>query len=1048
MITAIIDWSVRNRLLVLLLSLMLVGGGFYALSRTPVDAIPDLSDVQVIVKTSYPGQAPEVVQEQVTYPLTSALMSVPGAETVRGFSFFGDSYVYVIFNDDTDLYWARSRVLEYLSQIAPSLPEAARPQLGPDATGVGWVFIYALSDPTGQHSLADLRAYQDWFLKFELQSLPGVAEIAPLGGMVKQYQIQLDPVALAAHKIPLSLVVNALQLSNQESGASVIEMAEAETMLRATGFIRSITDLENIPLGIDSAGVPLLLKDVASISTGPQMRRGIAELNGDGEVVGGIVVMRFGENAKATIAGVKQRIERLKSSLPAGIEITTVYDRTRLIDNAIDNLWQKLSEEFVVVAIVCALFLFHLRSSLVIVLSLPVGILAAFVLMKWQGINANIMSLGGIAIAIGAMVDGAIVMIENLHKHLEAEEQKPPAERSERWALISRSAQEVGPALFFSLLIITLSFLPVFALEAQEGRMFAPLAFTKTYAMGAAAILAITLVPVLMGYFVRGHIQPEDKNPLNRALQALYLPLLQRVLARPKTLLALVLLVALSSLYPLKNIGSEFMPPLDEGDLMYMPTTYPGLSIGEARQILQQTDKLIRSVPEVETVMGKIGRAETATDPAPLTMIETFIQLKPRDQWREGITTADIRAELENKVQFPGLSNAWVMPIKTRIDMLATGIKTPVGVKIAGPDLQQIQAIGQQLEGIIKTVPGTVSAYAERVAGGRYLTLDIRREQAARYGLSVAQLQQIITTTIGGKNIIETVEGLERYGVNLRYPQAYRDSPEALKQLFFVAPNGQLVTLGDVVDIRSEAGPAAIKSENARINGWLFVDIDGVDVGHYVDSAQSRVQQALDSGELTLPAGYSLRWSGQYEYMQRAKEKLQYVVPLTIAIIALLLYLSFSRLTEVAMILLTLPLALVGSLWLMWALGFNFSVAVGVGFIALAGVAVEIGVIMLVYLNQSYHAALALAQEQQRRVTESELRQAVINGAGLRLRPVAMTVATIAVGLLPVMLGEGTGSEIMSRIAAPMVGGTASALLLTLVVIPVLYFLWRKRETA
>lgn len=1046
MITAIIDWSVRNRLLVLLLSLVLVGGGFYALSRTPVDAIPDLSDVQVIVKTSYPGQAPEVVQEQVTYPLTSALMSVPGAETVRGFSFFGDSYVYVIFNDDTDLYWARSRVLEYLSQIAPSLPQAARPQLGPDATGVGWVFIYALSDPTGQHSLADLRAYQDWFLKFELQSLPGVAEIAPLGGMVKQYQIQLDPVALAAYKIPLSLVVNALQLSNQESGASVIEMAEAETMLRATGFIRSIADLENIPLGIDSAGVPLLLKDVATIGSGPQMRRGIAELNGDGEVVGGIVVMRFGENAKATIEGVKQRLENLKSSLPPGVEITTVYDRTRLIDSAIDNLWQKLSEEFVVVAIVCALFLFHLRSSLVILLSLPVGILAAFVLMKWQGINANIMSLGGIAIAIGAMVDGAIVMIENLHKHLEAEQRKPEQERSERWALISRSAQEVGPALFFSLLIITLSFLPVFALEAQEGRMFAPLAFTKTYAMGAAAILAITLVPVLMGYFVRGHIQPEDKNPLNRALQALYLPLLKQVLAWPKTLLLVVSLLALSSVFPLKNIGSEFMPPLDEGDLMYMPTTYPGLSIGEARQLLQQTDKLIRHVPEVETVFGKIGRAETATDPAPLTMIETFIQLKPKDQWRDGITTADIRAELEQKVQFPGLSNAWVMPIKTRIDMLATGIKTPVGLKIAGPDLQQIQAIGQQLEGIIKTVPGTVSAYAERVAGGRYLTLDIRREQAARYGLSVAQLQQIITTTIGGKNIIETVEGLERYGVNLRYPQAYRDSPEALKQLFFVAPNGQLVTLGDVVDIRSEAGPAAIKSENARINGWLFIDIDGVDIGHYVDSAQNRVQQALDSGELTLPAGYSLRWSGQYEYMQRAKEKLQYVVPLTIAIIALLLYLSFNRLTEVAMILLTLPLALVGSLWLMWALGFNFSVAVGVGFIALAGVAVEIGVIMLVYLNQSYQAAVIRAGEQQRSVTQEELRQAVIEGAGLRLRPVAMTVATIAVGLLPVMLGSGTGSEIMSRIAAPMVGGTASALLLTLVVIPVLYFLWRQRE--
>ncbi len=827
----------------------------------------------------------------------------------------------------------------------------------------------------------------------------------------------------------------------------MIEMAEAETMLRATGFIRSIADLENIPLGIDSAGVPLLLKDVASISSGPQMRRGIAELNGDGEVVGGIVVMRFGENAKATIEGVKQRLENLKSSLSPGVEITTVYDRTRLIDSAIDNLWQKLTEEFVVVAIVCALFLFHLRSSLVILLSLPVGILAAFVLMKWQGINANIMSLGGIAIAIGAMVDGAIVMIENLHKHLEAEQRKPQQERSERWALISRSAQEVGPALFFSLLIITLSFLPVFALEAQEGRMFAPLAFTKTYAMGAAAILAITLVPVLMGYFVRGHIQPEHKNPLNRALQALYLPLLKQVLAWPKTLLLVVSLLALSSVFPLKNIGSEFMPPLDEGDLMYMPTTYPGLSIGEARQLLQQTDKLIRHVPEVETVFGKIGRAETATDPAPLTMIETFIQLKPKDQWRDGITTADIRAELEQKVQFPGLSNAWVMPIKTRIDMLATGIKTPVGLKIAGPDLQQIQAIGQQLEGIIKTVPGTVSAYAERVAGGRYLTLDIRREQAARYGLSVAQLQQIITTTIGGKNIIETVEGLERYGVNLRYPQAYRDSPEALKQLFFVAPNGQLVTLGDVVDIRSEAGPAAIKSENARINGWLFIDIDGVDIGHYVDSAQNRVQQALDSGELTLPAGYSLRWAGQYEYMQRAKEKLQYVVPLTIAIIALLLYLSFNRLTEVAMILLTLPLALVGSLWLMWALGFNFSVAVGVGFIALAGVAVEIGVIMLVYLNQSYQAAVIRAGEQQRSVTQEELRQAVIDGAGLRLRPVAMTVATIAVGLLPVMLGSGTGSEIMSRIAAPMVGGTASALLLTLVVLPVLYFLWRKRET-
>lgn len=1046
MITTIIDWAVRQRVLVLMCTLLLVGAGLYALKTTPVDAIPDLSDVQVIIKTRYPGQAPQVVQEQVTYPLTSALMAVPGAQTVRGFSFFGDSYVYVIFADGTDLYWARSRVLEYLSQIAPSLPAAAKPQLGPDATGVGWVYMYALSDRSGRHSLADLRAYQDWFLKYELQSLPGVAEIAPLGGMVKQYQIEVDPAALAAYRLPLSLVTEAIRLSNQESGASVIEMAEAEYLLRATGFIKSVDDLGLISLGTDAQGTPLLLRDVATVREGPQMRRGVAELNGEGEVVGGIVVMRAGGNARDTIAGVRQRLQEIRTSLPDGIEITPVYDRTRLIDRAVQNLWQKLGEEFLVVALVCALFLYHLRSSLVVVLSLPVGILAAFVLMRWQGLNANIMSLGGIAIAIGAMVDGAIVMIENLHKHLEAEQQKPAADRTERWALISRSAQEVGPALFFSLLIMTLSFLPVFALEAQEGRMFAPLAYTKTYAMGAAAILAITLVPVLMGYCVRGRIQPEQRNPLNRGLQRLYLPLLQRVLAWPKATLLVVAVLALSALWPLSRIGSEFMPPLDEGDLMYMPSTYPGISIAQARQLLQQTDKLIRTLPEVETVFGKIGRADTATDPAPLTMIETFIQLRPREQWRAGLTPAGLRAELEQLVRFPGLSNAWVMPIKTRIDMLATGIKTPVGLKIAGPDLAEIQRLGSTLETLLKTVPGTASAYAERVVGGRYLTLDIDRLALARHGLSMAQAQQIIRTAVGGESLMETVQGLERYSVNLRFPQAYRDSPEALRQLYFTGPDQQLIRLGEIADIRMETGPAMIKSENARLNGWIFIDIAGVDVGHYVSQARARVDQALADGELSLPPGYSLRWAGQYEYMQRAADKLQWVIPLTLAIIALLLYLSFSRLTEVALILLTLPLALVGSLWLMHGLGFHFSVAVGVGFIALAGVAVEIGVIMLVYLNQAVAREQALAQQQQRPFSVDDLHRAVLDGAGLRLRPVAMTVATIAIGLLPVLFGSGTGSDIMSRIAAPMVGGTVSALLLTLVLLPLLYFLWRRRS--
>jgi Cu(I)/Ag(I) efflux system membrane protein CusA/SilA len=792
MIEKLIDWSVHNRILVLLLTAMLVATGWYSLQRTPVDAIPDLSDVQVIVKTSYPGQAPQVVQEQVTYPLSSALMAVPGAETVRGFSFFGDSYIYVLFNEETDLYWARSRVLEYLSQIAPQLPPEAKPQLGPDASGVGWVYLYALTDTSGQRSLQELRSLQDWFLKYELQAIPGVSEVAALGGMVKQYQIQLDPLRLVQHGLTPSMIALAVRQSNLESGASVIEMAEAEYMLRATGFIRSLAELEQTPLGVNSAsGTPLVLADVAEVRFGPKMRRGIAELNGQGEVVGGIVVMRYGENAKATIEAVKRKLEALKPSLPDGVELVPVYDRTRLIDSAIDHLKNKLTEEMLVVALVCALFLFHLRSSLVILISLPIGVLAAFILMKWQGINANIMSLGGIAIAIGAMVDGAIVMIENLHKHLETREthRESAQSRSEQhWAIVAQSAKEVGPALFFSLLIITLSFLPVFTLEAQEGRLFAPLAFTKTYAMAAAAILAVTLVPVLMGYFVRGRIRPEQDNPVNRALSAVYLPILRTLLKAPWWALLLVGLIAASAWWPLQRIGSEFMPPLDEGDLMYMPSTYPGISIGEARELLQQTDKMIRTVPEVETVFGKIGRAETATDPAPLTMIETFIQLKPRSEWREGMTSRGIQQALDQAVQVPGLSNAWVMPIKTRIDMLATGIKTPVGIKVAGPNLTEIERISTELEALVKTIPGTASVYAERAASGRYLTLDIKRDQIARYGLTVAEVHQVIQTAIGGKSIGQTVEGLERYSINMRFPQSYRHSPEALSQLYWVLP--------------------------------------------------------------------------------------------------------------------------------------------------------------------------------------------------------------------------------------------------------------------
>jgi Cu(I)/Ag(I) efflux system membrane protein CusA/SilA len=1034
MITSIIRWSVGNRFFVLLATFLLVGAGLYSVNKTPIDALPDLSDVQVIIKTNYPGQAPQVVEDQVTYPMTTAMLSVPGAVTVRGYSFFGDSYVYVIFDEDTDLYWARSRVLEYLSQVSPNLPSAARPQLGPDATGVGWVYLYALVDKTGQHDLSQLRSLQDWFLKFELQTLPGVSEVSTLGGMVKQYQVRINPDKLRAFGIPLSLIQTAIKQGNQEIGASVVEMAEAEYMVRATGYIKSVEDLENIPLGVNENGTPLLLKDVADIGTGPQMRRGVAELNGEGETVGGIVVMRFGENAQQVINRVKEKLEQLKKGLPAGVEIVPVYDRSALIERAVDNLAYKLLEEFGVVALVCIIFLFHVRSSLVAIVCLPVGILTAFIIMHLQGLNANIMSLGGIAIAIGAMIDGAIVMIENMHKHME----KTPLTNENRWQIVIDSATEVGPALFFTLLIITVSFVPVFTLEAQEGRMFAPLAFTKTYAMAASAALAITLVPVLMGYFIRGKVLPEHKNPVNRFLTFIYLPALKTVLRFPKMTLVAAVAVLAVGIYPLDKIGSEFIPPLDEGDLMYMPTTYPGISIGQARQLLQQTDKLIKTVPEVKTVFGKVGRAETATDPAPLTMIETFIQLKPHDEWREGVTTESLKKELDALVKLPGVTNAWVMPIKTRIDMLATGIKTPVGIKIAGPDLSVIQEVGKQLEVILKDVPGTASVYSERVAGGRYIKVDIQRAKAARYGLNITEIQQVVATAIGGMNVTKTVEGLERYPVSLRYPQDYRDSPEQLSLLPIVTPNGQRISLGDVANIIVENGPPGIKSENARLNGWAFVDIEGVDVGTYVVAAQKVV-----SDQLVLPAGYSIAWAGQYEYMQRAKAKLTYVVPLTLFIIIILLYLNFRNVIEVAMIMGTLPLAMVGSIWFMYLEGFNFSVAVGVGFIALAGVAVEIGVIMLVYLNQAYHQMIAEHDSKNITTTKEDVLQAVLHGAGMRVRPVMMTAAAIIVGLLPILYGTGTGSEVMSRIAAPMVGGMLSAVILALLVLPALFYLWR-----
>ncbi|MBL4711105.1 MAG: efflux RND transporter permease subunit [Gammaproteobacteria bacterium] len=1035
MIVKIIGWSIDNRFMVLMLTFILIGLGIYSVKQTPLDALPDLSDVQVIIKTSFPGQAPQVVEDQVTYPLTTAMLSVPKAVNVRGYSFFGDSYVYVIFEDGTDLYWARSRVLEYLSQVSSKLPANARPELGPDATGVGWVYEYALVDRNGTHDLSQLRSIQDWFLKYELQTVPGVSEVATIGGMVKQYQVVLDPDSLRAYNLPLSKIKKAIQRGNQETGGSVIEMAEAEYMVRATGYIDELDDLRHIPLGVNDQGIPILLKDVAQIRLGPQLRRGIAELDGEGEVVGGVIIMRFGENALTTINGAKAKLKELSRSLPEGVEIVETYDRSALINRAVDTLSMKLIEEFIVVALVCALFLFHLRSALVIILSLPVGILIAFIVMERLGINANIMSLGGIAIAIGAMVDAAIVMVENMHKHME----KTEITDENRWQIVRKAATEVGPPLFFSLLIVTLSFLPVFTLEAQEGRMFAPLAFTKTFAMAGAALLAITLVPVLMGYFTRGKVTPEHKNPINRVLVAGYKPFINMALHSPKLVLAATLLIVAVGFWPLTQLGSEFMPDLDEGDLLYMPSTFPAVSVGKAQELLQQTNKLIKTVPEVKRVFGKVGRADSATDPAPLTMIETTILLKPKDEWREGMTMKKLKMELNQLIQFPGLTNAWVMPIKNRIDMLATGIKTPVGIKVAGPDLLVIEDIGKDIEKVLNDVPGTVSVYAERVAGGRYVTVDIKRREAARFALNIADIQEVVKTALGGMRVAMTVEGLERYPINMRYPRDVRDSLEKLRNLSIVTPAGAHIPLAEVADIRIDNGPGMIKTENARLNGWIYIDIEGRDLGSYVKDAQQKV---IDN--VKLPPGYSISWSGQYEFMVRAVERLTTVVPVTLAIIILLLYMNFRNLTEVMIILGTLPLALVGGFWLLYLLDYNMSVAVGVGFIALSGVAVEIGVIMLVYLNQALTKYQTEAKEKGVALTLENIQSAVIEGALLRVRPIMMTVATIIAGLLPIMLGGGTGSEVMRRIAAPMIGGMVSATILTLVVIPAVFLLWKQ----
>ena len=1039
MIERIIRGSIANRFFVLLASVLLVGAGLWAVRSTPIDALPDLSDVQVILRTTYPGQAPQIVENQVTYPLTTTMLSVPGAQTVRGFSFFGDSFVYILFEDGTDPYWARTRVLEYLNQVQGRLPAGTQTSLGPDATGVGWIFEYALVDRSGRNDLGQLRALQDWFLRYELKTVPNVAEVASIGGMVKQYQIVLDPDRMRQLRVPHTAVIEALGRSNNEAGGSVVEMGEAEYIVRAGGYLASLDDFRSIPIRTTAAGVSVTLGDVATVQVGPEIRRGIAELNGEGEVAGGVVLLRSGKNALETIEAVKAKLEALKGSLPPGVEVVTTYDRSGLIERAIDTLKEKLLEEFIVVAIVCALFLLHVRSALVAIVTLPLGILAAFVVMRFQGLNANIMSLGGIAIAIGAMVDAAVVMIENAHKHLEAWKHAHPdrePDSAERWKLIADASSEVGPALFFSLLIITLSFLPVFTLEAQEGRLFGPLAFTKTYSMAAAAILSVTLVPVLMGYLIRGRIPDETANPVNRALIRWYRPALHAALRRPMATLAIAGAALILTLIPLTRLGGEFMPPLNEGDILYMPSALPGLSAAKASELLQQTDRLIKTVPEVQSVFGKAGRAETATDPAPLEMFETTVRLKPRDQWRPGMTEEKLIEELDARVRVPGLANLWVPPIRNRIDMLATGIKSPIGVKVGGPDIAVIDRIAGQVEAAAKKVPGVTSALAERLSGGRYIDVDIDRRAAARYGLAVEDVQSVIASGVGGDNVGETVEGLARFPINLRYPREVRDSLEKLRRLPILTESGAQLTLADVATVRVADGPPMLKSENTRPSGWVYIDARGRDLVSVVRDIQAQVAKDVD-----LPAGYVVTWSGQFEYLERAKERLTVVVPLTLAVIFLLLYLNFRRVGDAALIMGTLPFALVGGLWLIYLLGHAVSVATAVGFIALAGVAAEFGVIMLLYLNRSWESRQAAG-----RGSLDDLEEAIEEGAVLRVRPKAMTVAVILAGLIPIMWGGGTGSEVMQRIAAPMVGGMVTAPLLSLFVVPVVFLLIHRRR--
>lgn len=1038
MIAALIRWSVGNRFLVLIATLFLVAAGWWSVARTPLDALPDLSDTQVIIRTPFPGKSPQVVEDLVTYPLTTTMLSVPGARTVRGYSFFGDSFVYVLFDDKTDPYWARSRVVEYLNQVQSRLPAGANASLGPDATGVGWVYEYALVDRTGKRDIGQLRALNDWFLKFELKTVPDVAEVASIGGMVRQYQVVLDPDRMRALGITQSTVVEALQKANQASGGSVVEFAEAEYMVRSRGYLRSLDDFRSIPLSVTEA-TPVLLRDVATVQVGPEMRRGIAELDGEGEVAGGVIVMRSGKNARSTIEAVKTKLATLKPSLPPGVEIVPTYDRSLLIDRAVENLRGKLIEEFVVVALVCAVFLFHLRSALVAVVALPVGVLAAFIVMHWQGVNANIMSLGGIAIAIGAMVDAAIVMVENVHKHVEAFEtaQGRQPTTAERWRLVADASVEVGPALFFSLLVITLSFVPVFSLEAQEGRLFSPLAFTKTYAMAAAAGLSVTLIPVLMGYLVRGRIPHEGANPVNRFLMAAYRPALELVLRFPKSTLAVAAVVLALTAVPLARLGGEFMPPLDEGDLLYMPSALPGLSVSKASELLQQTDRLIKTVPEVASVFGKAGRADTATDPAPLEMFETTIQFKPRSQWRPGMTPDRLVEELDRAVKVPGLSNVWVPPIRNRIDMLATGIKSPVGIKVAGADLATIDALTTRIEAAVKGVPGVSSALAERLTGGRYIDVDVDRIAAARYGLSVAEVQAVVSTAIGGENVGEVIQGRERYPINVRYPREIRDSLERLRQLPFVTARGAQLLLGDVARISVEDGPPMLRSENARLSGWVYVDVRGRDLRSAVNDMQAAVGKAVQ-----MPAGYAVSWSGQFEYLERATERLKLVVPVTLAVIFVLLYVLFRSFVDAALVMAAVPFSLVGGFWLIWALGHSISVATAVGFIALAGVAAEFGVVMLVYLKN----ALARRLEAGEPMNDQTLLAAIREGAVLRVRPKAMTVAVVMAGLLPILWGSGTGSEVMTRIAAPMVGGMVTAPLLSMLVVPAAWYLLRRRS--